>query len=122
MRLKVLDVAIIAMGAAAILFAAAFVYGKHEGNANVTISTKGGNFVYPLKIDRRVDLPGPLGLTTIEIADGKVHIDASPCLNKTCIASGSISQPGQWLACLPNAILVRVGGEAEKDGVDAGTY
>ena len=122
MRLKPLDIVILGLSAAAIAFSAALVYGHRSGEENVSISGKGGDFVYPIKTDRRIDVTGPLGITDVVIEGGKVRIEDSPCPNKTCIAAGAISQPGQWIACLPNAVFVRIGGDTKESTVDAGTY
>ena len=122
MRVKSLDVVILVACAAGILFSAARVYGSASSEPSVSITGKGGEWVYPLKQDRKVEVEGPLGATIVEIAGGTVRVEDSPCPNKTCVASGAISRPGQWVACLPNAVMVRIDGSGGKASVDAGTY
>jgi hypothetical protein len=113
MRVKSLDVVILAACAAGILFSAARVYGSASSEPSVSISGKGGEWIYPLKQDRKVEVEGP---------GGTARVEDSPCPNKTCVAAGAISRPGQWVACLPNAVMVRIDGSGGKASVDAGTY
>jgi hypothetical protein len=122
MRLKPLDIAIALAAAGAIAFSAASAYGPGKGPAEAAIKGRGGEWVYPLSVDRDISVAGPLGETRIEIRDKAVRIEDSPCANKTCIASGAISRPGQWLACLPNQVIVRIEGGSEDEGVDASVY
>ena len=60
----------------------------------------------------RVTVPGPLGISIIELEDEKARFLSSPCANQICIASGAVQRRAQWIACLPNAVLVRVEGSA----------
>jgi hypothetical protein len=87
------------------------------------ISDGKDEWLYPLDASRDVEVPGPLGTTVVEIKDGNARVLDSPCPNKTCIAAGEISLNGQWLACLPNRVFVRIeGGPSDGDTVDAGVY
>jgi hypothetical protein len=122
MRLKVLDLVIALAAAGAIAFSAASVYGPGKGQADVAISGQGGEWIYPLSVDRDVAVSGPLGETLIEIRGKSVRIEDSPCPNKTCIAMGAIASPGQWLACLPNRVFVHIEGGGANEGVDASVY
>jgi hypothetical protein len=122
MRLKVLDLVIALATAGAIAFSAASVYGPGKGQADVAISGQGGEWIYPLSVDRDVAVSGPLGETLIEIRGKSVRIEDSPCPNKTCIAMGAIASPGQWLACLPNRVFVHIEGGGANEGVDASVY
>jgi hypothetical protein len=122
MRVKALDLVIAIAAAGAIALTAASAYAPGKGPAEVTITGNGGVWAYPLSIDRRIAIAGPLGETHVEIRSKSVHIEDSPCPNKTCIAAGSISAPGQWLACLPNRVFVRVDGGTADEEVDASVY
>jgi hypothetical protein len=73
---------------------------------------------YPLNKDRRVEVPGPLGISEVAIKEGRVRIESSPCPHKTCMAMGDIGTEGGILVCLPNEIVVRVG-NGQPDGLDA---
>ena len=122
MRLKPLDIGIAIAAAGLVAFAAASAYGPGGGQASAVLKGTGGEWVYPLSVDREVRVPGPLGDTIVRIEDKSVRIEDSPCPNKTCIAGGSIGASGQWLACLPNQVIVTIEGRRPDAGVDASTY
>jgi hypothetical protein len=122
MRLKFLDWVIVLAAAGAVAFSAVSVYGPGKVQADVAIKGRDGEWIYPLSIDRDVSVAGPLGDTRIEIRGKSARIVDSPCPNKTCIASGAIAKPGQWLACLPNRVFVRIEGGNPNAGVDASVY
>ena len=65
----------------------------------------------PLNIDRVVSVEGPLGETKVQIKAGRVSILSSPCPNHYCVKMGDISGGGTALLCVPNQIIVRVGGD-----------
>jgi hypothetical protein len=121
-RLAILDWIILAASLALLVFLTLAVRSSREGELSVVVGGSGQEWIYPLGEDRIVEIPGPLGSTVVEIQGGHVHIAASPCPNQTCVASGGIDAAGQWLACLPNQVFVRVEGRAEDDSVDAGVY
>ena len=82
-----------------------------------------GTFLYPLSEDRTIEAKGSIGITEIRVSRGMVWVDDSPCTNKVCIAMGVIHQSGQWVACLPNRIFVRItGGSPDPEAPDAGVW
>jgi hypothetical protein len=95
------------------------VYGNSAGTARVVVEAGGSQWVYSLENDEMVPVSGPLGISTIAIHEGKVHFGESPCANQVCVASGTIERPGQWIACLPNAVFVRIEGSPAEDEPDA---
>ncbi|MDP3178518.1 MAG: NusG domain II-containing protein [Spirochaetaceae bacterium] len=122
MRLRLFDFAAIVVAAAAVAAASVAAYAPGSGEPNAIVSGDGGQWIYPLSSDAEFSVAGPLGSTQIEVRDGAVRVLDSPCSNKTCISAGSVSKPGQWIACLPNKVFVRVEGGRADDGVDAATY
>ena len=99
-------------------------YSGGEKNPNVIIEASGQQWIYPLRQDRQdrqVTVPGPLGEELIAIKDGKAFVEESPCPNKICIQQGQISKPGQWIACLPNKVFIRISGNSGDD-VDMVSY
>ena len=71
-----------------------------------------------LSENRVVAVKGRLGITEVEIEQGKARIRHSPCTNKICIKAGDIQYADRLIACIPNRIVVRVIGEKQR-GVDA---
>lgn len=43
-------------------------------------------------------------------SDGKIRFEASDCPDKLCIKSGALSKPGQFAACLPNGLVLKIVG------------
>lgn len=96
-------------------------YTGAEKNPSVVIEASGAKWIYPLREDREVRVSGPLGEELIRIEAGQAYVVSSPCPNKICIQQGRISRPGQWIACLPNRVFLRVSGR-EENPVDQLSY
>lgn len=71
----------------------------------------------PLTGNRHASVEGPLGITEVEVKDGKARILRSPCKGKVCIKSGYIQYADRMAVCLPNKVVVRILGESQR-GVD----
>ena len=82
------------------------------GNVLV-VETENGRYAYSLSENGIYSFTGPLGVTEIEIRDGKARVISSPCRNKTCMKAGWAGT----LCCLPNRIVATATGEG--GGVDA---
>jgi hypothetical protein len=65
--------------------------------------------------------PGPLGTTQIEFDGSAVRILDSPCPDKLCIHMGTVDDPEEWIACLPNRVFVRIRSK-EESPVDAVSF
>jgi len=99
------------------------VFAPSSAPLRVEIQDAGGTSLYPIDVDRAIQAKGPLGITTIHIAQRGVFVHDSPCTNKVCIAMGTIHSPGQFVACLPNKVFVRITGSATNQEVpDAGVW
>ncbi|MDR2663554.1 MAG: NusG domain II-containing protein [Treponema sp.] len=114
-KLRFFDFFILFLTGALTVFCAVRVYGKNSAETKLVIKNDGEEWVYSLDRAVTVDIPGPLGNTVVELRDRRARVVSSPCVNQTCIASGSIHRRGQWIACLPNGIFVSVEG-AENSG------
>lgn len=93
-----------------------------QGEAVVVIESEDGTFLYPIDTDRDIAVAGPLGDTHVRIENNSVRIVESPCPDKLCIAMGRIDSNGQWVACLPNRVFVRVKTAGYDTQVDAGSF
>ena len=72
----------------------------------------------PLDQDQKTHVKGPIGLTEIEVKNGRARIIRSPCKNKVCIKSGYIRYADRLAACIPNRVVIRIVGKSHR-GVDA---
>jgi len=58
----------------------------------------------------------------VVIENGSVRVISSPCPEKICILTGAISRPGNWIACLPSGIFLRIEGKSRGGEPDAVTF
>lgn len=121
-HVRPLDYLALLLAVLTVVGASIFAYGGNAQASEVSIENDEGTFLYPLDQDRLVQVSGPLGETIVEIEGGRVHVHESPCRDKICIAAGWLDTTGQWTACLPNRVFVRVEGGQSEDGVDAQTF
>jgi hypothetical protein len=106
----------------AALAGTALLAGGHPvGSAReVAIRFPGGVRREPF-VPGRIAVDGPLGTSVLELDPaGGVRFVASPCPGQDCVRMGRVAGAGTALACLPNRILVELGGGAS-GGLDAVT-
>jgi Uncharacterized protein conserved in bacteria len=120
---RILDVAIILAVAAIAVVMGFRIYGNRTGSVHLVVEAPGGSWIYKLDTDRTVTIPGALGPTVIKIEQNSARIIESACPNKTCVAAAPISKKGEWNACLPNKVIIRVADDtAGADELDATGY
>lgn len=78
----------------------------------VVVSANGNVYEYSLEKDGIYSVEGSIGITQIQIKNGRVRIIDSCCPNKTCVKQGE----GHTIICLPNLVYVNVESE---EGFDA---
>lgn len=122
-RFRALDAVIIVLVACIALAMGIHIYGNRTGGVHLVVEAPGGSWIYKLDTDRTVTIPGAIGATVIQIAGGKARITESACPNKTCVEAVPISKKGEWNACLPNKVIIRVAGDnSGADELDAVGY
>jgi hypothetical protein len=95
-------------------------FGSSDGNRGRTAvirNMKGEVLTLDLTAERRVVVDGQTGTTEIMIGDGCVRFLSSPCPHKLCVKRGRILRAGEWIACLPNGVVVKILGDAGYDGI-----
>ncbi len=98
-------------------------YGAAGDPGQVMVQAGGLDYLYTLSSDGVHSFSGPEGDTLVEILAHRVRVLASPCRDQICVAAGWLDQTGQWTACLPNRIFVRVQAAPDQDnGIDAQVY
>ncbi|GHV83421.1 hypothetical protein AGMMS50212_07610 [Spirochaetia bacterium] len=119
--MKPLDYGVFLIAAAVIAASAIFIYGADSGTIFV-VSGADGSWLFPADAEETITIAGPLGDTLVHIGNGAASVIASPCQNQNCLAQGSISGGGAWIACLPNRVMVTVeysgGGKTKGEGDD----
>ncbi len=125
-RIRVLDIGAILISIAVLGAFSFHAYADRGGEGVLYIQNQSKVWIYPLSKEQEVEIPGPLGLTHVHIKDGVAFVEDSPCRDKICIHMGKISRNGEWVACLPNRVFIRVQGKAKPDKsgeeVDASTF
>lgn len=121
MRPKLLDFLAMIIAVGAVVALSVFAFNETGAGSEALIQAEGGDFVYSLDQETELDIEGPLGTSHLKIEDGGIRFVSSPCRDKICIAGGLITDSGQWVACLPNRIFVRVEGGDDAE-VDAQTF
>ncbi|RQW24595.1 NusG domain II-containing protein [Rhodobacteraceae bacterium CH30] len=56
-----------------------------------------------------LDVPGPLGLTRIEVHNGRARIGSDPGARQYCVKQGWLDKAGQSAICLPNQTSIELG-------------
>ena len=82
---------------------------NHKKGHEVVIE-EGGEIIgiYPLSEDRKIEVTGPLGISTVIIEDGVVYMADSPCPNKICIHMGKKGKNDDTIICIPNRVYITV--------------
>lgn len=119
-RITALDIAAFILASAVVALMAARVYSGRSGLPEVHVRGPSQEWLFPLDAERIVEVPGPLGDTVVAIRRGEARVLSSPCTEKICVKSGAISRPGQWIACLPNRVIIDIKGKREE--VDAYSF
>ncbi len=121
MKLHVFDYVSILFSLAIIVFLSVNVYGKSTAARYVDIEASGKKYVYMLDKNQTVKVPGPLGITTVRIEDSRVFVTDSPCRDKLCIKALPLKKAGEWNACMPNKVFIRITG-SKNDAPDSVSY
>ncbi|MQY51371.1 NusG domain II-containing protein [Rhodocyclus tenuis] len=107
------DWAVAAAGAG--LVAVSFPLAFQAGVAEKAVVKRGGEVFAELDLgrDRRIDVPGPLGTTTIAVERRRVRVVADPGPRQYCVRQGWLERPGEIAICAPNQVSVQIKGNRE---------
>lgn len=64
-----------------------------------------------LLAQRRIEIPGPLGMTIVEVRGGQARIASDPSPRQYCVRAGWLDQAGQSAICLPNRTSIELVGQ-----------
>ena len=86
-----------------------------SGAADKAIVKRGGEVFAELDLlhDRQIDVPGPLGVTRLEVRARRVRIVSDPGPRQYCVLQGWLSRAGEVAVCAPNQVSVQVLGRKE---------
>lgn len=90
-------------------------YWWRESGSEVTVRSHGRLFArLDLATPQSIEVPGPLGLTRIDVAGGRVRIARDPSPRQLCVQQGWLSKAGQTAICLPNRVSLEVNGGGKR--------
>ncbi len=98
------------LGAVLVILLAWFAW-HTDAATHVRIYQSGKLFAeLDLMANRTMQVPGPLGETTVQIAQGRVRIAADPSPRQYCVKAGWLTETGQTAICLPNRTSIELTG------------
>ena len=101
--------------------AAAFPLAWSGATAEKVIIKRGGEVFAELDLarNRRIDVPGPLGTTTVAVDRRRVRVVSDPGPRQYCVRQGWLERAGEIAICAPNQVSVQVqGGKAAYDSLN----
>lgn len=87
-----------------------------EGKANLAVIRNPNSPPAEINLNQgqHLDIQGSLGLSQLQVKDGKIRFLSSPCQNKLCIRSGWLEHDGEAAACLPNRVSIHLAGHGNR--------
>jgi hypothetical protein len=107
------DWLIISLG---LLFCAASIPLVWQGGIAEKVLIKRGGEVFAeldLSRNRRIEVSGPLGITTIAVEKRRVRVISDPGMHQYCVRQGWLERAGEIAICAPNQVSVQVIGNKE---------
>jgi len=68
----------------------------------------------PLSRDQLIEVPGPLGISIINIKQRKARITSDPSPRQYCVRQGWLQQAGEIALCLPNQVSIELAGSYKR--------
>ena len=114
--LKFGDYIVIGLVVGLVFLLFSLTYGFSGSERYIEIIGNDTHEIYDIKINRVVEVQGPVGTTRVVIENGKAWVEDSDCREKICIKMGKLGRPGEEAVCLPNRVIVQMKGD--RGGVD----
>ena len=86
------------------------------GAADKAIIRSGGKIFREVSLahDIEINVPGPLGTSTIAIRNHQARIASDPSPRQYCVRQGWLKNAGEVAICLPNQVSVELAGSQKK--------
>ena len=114
-------VGILLLAALALFFLMRERQDRDTGTGAQAVVTVDGQEIgrYPLSKSGTFPLNGGTNILVVE--NGEAWVSEADCPDKVCMGMGKISRNGEFIACLPNRVLIVIEGAAESSPVDGMT-
>ena len=85
------------------------------GSAEKAVIRRGGEVFaeLPLSRNRRIEVPGLLGTTTIAIDRQRARVVSDPGRHQYCVRQGWLERPGEIAICAPHQVSLQSKGRSE---------
>jgi len=80
---------------------------RYGNMATISIAGKDWSSV-DLFQNRTITVKGKLGISQLQVENGKIRFISSPCDTQICVHQGWIQHSGEIIACVPNTVSVRI--------------
>lgn len=86
------------------------------GLADRAVIRSGGKLFQVVSLERnqKIQVPGPLGISIIDIQNRRVRIASDPGPRQYCVRQGWLQQAGEIALCLPNQVSVELAGSHKR--------
>ncbi len=107
---------------ALVICGASFPLAWRAGIAEKAVIRRGGEVFSEIDLsrNRRIDIPGPLGVTTVVVDRRRVRVASDPGPRQYCVRQGWLARAGEIAICAPNQISVEIRGN--KQAYDSLSY
>lgn len=101
---------LLAAGAVGLCFATLWRGGAAD---HVVVRANGTVFAkLPLDVARVIEVPGPLGITRVEIAPGRARVASDPGPRQYCVRQGWLREANAVAICAPNQVSLTLEGRS----------
>lgn len=102
---------VVALAGLAACVVAGFWLWRGSAPDGVIVRTSGKVFAETdLSRPHRIEVPGPLGLTVIEIEPGRARVASDPGPRQYCVRQGWLTRTGAVAICAPNEVSLMLTG------------
>jgi hypothetical protein len=93
-----------------IFCALSFPLAWRSGIAEKAIVRQGGQVFAELNLsrNRQIDVPGPLGVTTVAVEKKRARVVSDPGFHQYCVRQGWLERAGEIAICAPNQVSLQI--------------
>jgi hypothetical protein len=101
--------------AALVFCVVSFPLAWRPGAAEKAVIRQGGRVFAEIDLSRasRIDVPGPIGTTTLVVEDGRARVASDPGIHQYCVRQGWLKRAGEIAICAPNEVSLQIAGRDE---------